>query len=208
MVCQVRRRRPGAPLRTHPRRQLHGHQAPPRPHVRNRRVDDQRQDARGDPQNLQHCQRLHTRRRGPGSRGKQVVRRGLNSSSFLVPRPVSPRPAPAAGDPTRGRPRRRDDADADDAEDYLAPSRPVPASSPIPSSSEQQPPGISSPPLSSPTSASERRPWCCLSSKKCAPPRHLALLLLLPRKKNRRWSLGGVDPSAGVLHTYSTNYKN
>merc|ERR1711920_980068 len=39
--------------------ELHGHQAPAGPDLRHGRVDDQGQDAGGDPQDVQHRQRLH-----------------------------------------------------------------------------------------------------------------------------------------------------
>ena len=55
-------------------RQLPGHQGPPGCDLQDCGQHDQGQDSRGDPQDVQHQERLHADRGGAGAQGERVVR--------------------------------------------------------------------------------------------------------------------------------------
>lgn len=72
---------PGHAVRADPCRQLSGHQGPVGRHVQDRGQHDQGQNARGDPQDVQHQKRLYGRRGGSSAQGERVVRRKIMSAS-------------------------------------------------------------------------------------------------------------------------------
>ena len=75
--------RPGHPLRADPGRQLPRHQGPPRRHLQDRGQHDQGQDPRGDPQDVQHQERLHAVGGGAGPQGERVVRGEVNKDDKM-----------------------------------------------------------------------------------------------------------------------------
>lgn len=69
--------RPGHAVRAHIGSQLFGHQRPVGRHLQDGGQHDQRKDARGDQENVQHQERLHGRRRGSGTKRERMVRRKI-----------------------------------------------------------------------------------------------------------------------------------